>query len=585
MSRLTRLLSLILVLALLQGCGGPAPSTPVVGESTSPASQASPAQTTQAGPTAGANPTPGTYFVGDPAKGLDSQAAYRATLTLSFSGTQSGKSSQWSQSYDLTVAKNPKSRLLAYQESGLDPNAPAYPALEGVVDGVLYTKALAADTCAAAFVSDGYDPATLPEPASLLPKIRQASPAGAVETIGGQAATPYSFEAAAVTPEAGVQGSGKVWLAADGSTILKYSLALKGGSEFFGDGSSGSMTWEYTFLPVEASLSSLLPAGCPRSFAELPVMADAKNILRFPGFQSYETSSKVEDVANFYLEKLPAAGFTLVGDARIGTVNASLAFSKDDLTIDILVESGEPAKVSLTRQEPAQAAAGPAASPTPNAAATSVAGSPQMRVANALTLLNGSEQTPSVFASYHLEYSDKAPKWDGSKVVFTQSQMSADVEGKNIHFITSSPDNKTASDIYLMGDQEYELKNGKAEPGLGMAGLAWVSWPLDVVMALSIGSLKTTPAGTETLDGRSAEVYQLDGKVSDDPTGMLAGMGFGFNAARGTVWVDAATGALVKAVLDYEKDVKDTSGAVVGQGNGHMDITITGVGKVTVKLP
>jgi hypothetical protein len=87
------------------------------------------------------------------------------------------------------------------------------------------------------------------------------------------------------------------------------------------------------------------------------------------------------------------------------------------------------------------------------------------------------------------------------------------------------------------------------------------------------------------LDGRSAEIYRIDGKLSDDPTGMMAGMSFGITAAKGTVWVDAATGGLVKAVIDYQKELKDSSGAVQGQGSGHQEIAITQIGKITVKLP
>ena len=121
-------------------------------------------------------------------------------------------------------------------------------------------------------------------------------------------------------------------------------------------------------------------------------------------------------------------------------------------------------------------------------------------------------------------------------------------------------------------------------PGLGLASLTWTLWPLDVIMVLSTTSLKTTPTGTETLEGRAAEVYQVSGNVSDDPTGMIASLGQPISRSDGTVWVDQETGALLKLQIDCETDVKDASGTVRGRSPGSLQISVTQIGRVRVEM-
>jgi hypothetical protein len=52
------------------------------------------------------------------------------------------------------------------------------------------------------------------------------------------------------------------------------------------------------------------------------------------------------------------------------------------------------------------------------------------------------------------------------------------------------------------------------------------------------------------------------------------------------VWLDQQTGALLKANLTYEMDIKDLgTGKVLGSGTGQVEIMVTQVGSVTVQLP
>jgi hypothetical protein len=168
---------------------------------------------------------------------------------------------------------------MLYTETGLDPSASAYPALYGAINGVLYLKNNASDTCIASFTDSTYDPSALPEPAGMLPKLKQMSGAGATKTFSGVSAVPYTFDASAVTDLKTVQATGKVWLATDGNYVVKYSFQLKGGKDFFDQDTEGSMTWEYQLEKLNSSDAIMLPADCPIPLPEVPLTDDASNLL------------------------------------------------------------------------------------------------------------------------------------------------------------------------------------------------------------------------------------------------------------------------------------------------------------------
>ena len=189
--------------------------------------------------------------------------------------------------------------------------------------------------------------------------------------------------------------------------------------------------------------------------------------------------------------------------------------------------------------------------------------------------------------SYHLESTQDRPVWSGEKIDQSQESMTADVQGKNIHFIDRSTDpGKPAkvSEAYLLGEQEYDVREGQLQPpGPGLASLAWTMWPLDPIVVISTGSIGAKTAGTEELDGRSAEVYELSGTGSS--LGGLGGIGLPVTTVTGKVWVDGQTGALLKADLEYQAEVRDTGGIVQGNGSGRLKIDVTRIGIVTVTLP
>jgi len=562
------------LVVLLAACGGPGPSGSGPGPAGSGAVPSQPAP----GASGGAG---GSLAIGDPAAGLATLPAYRATLAVRFAGTQAGASSAWSQEYTLTVVRQTGSRILGYAETGLGAE-PAYPSLEGFASSSHYLRRTADAPCAAAFAATTDDPAALVEPASFLPRVRTMTPSGATQQVGGMTAQPFSFDAAAVVTGASAQASGSALIVPDSHLVLGLDLELKGGHDVFDADTEGTMTWAYRVEPIDPPTGSILPADCPTPLPDVPLMADAANVLRFPGYVAYETRSDVAAVAEFYAKAMPGAGFTADGEAYVSGLAASLGWAKGSDLVRVAVAIGTPTTVRITRH-----AGKDAPNPTPIPVPTTPAQAGQVRVVQALNLLMGSDATPSPFPSYHLEFTGDSPYWNDTKVGRDKIAISADVEGKNVHFTSreTKGGSTTSSEVYKMGEKDYEVVKGKAVEGGTLAALAWIMWPLDAIVALGIGSFRTTSAGTETVDGRTVEVYKVAGTLADDTSGMFASFGFPITSTSGTVWVDQATGALIKTVLDYKADVKDTSGTTKGSSSGHLEIAVSRIGRSPVALP
>lgn len=530
----------------------------------------------------------------DPAQGLAALPAYAASYTLTFSGTRAGKASIWSQAYTLTVASASQARLLAYNEYGLGPRRAAYPSLEGVAGKSRYSRMNPGDPCVASDVVTGTVPPALLDPSGLLPRGRILVRDGVTETVNGIAVLPYRVNPAtgAVTAPGPAP---RIWLATQGGYVVRYSAAASGGSEMYGADIRGVLSVEYAVRTIDPSLAAVVPVDCPLPLPDLPAMADRAVVLDYPGLLRYSTGSGIQAVADFYLARLPAAGFSLVGDARIGTINASLTFSRADQTIGVLVESGPPTMVLVTGQG-RPLSVGPLPTPTvkpvvtPGAAATAFSASSQMRIINSVGLLTGQNPNQSVFPSYHLTSTNALFLWDSDReaIARTDTQIAVDVQGKNVHAISRSAavgKPPEVSEFYIIGDQNYDVQAGKVISGWGLSSISWLMWPLDPMMLLTLGSYKASPAGAESLDGRVAEVYDIAGKASDDLTGMFTAAGLPYVSVSGRVWVDKATGGLLKAMVDYEENVRDMDRVIKGTVKGRLELAVTRIGAVTVQLP
>ncbi len=563
---LLKVLHGLIAITLLSGCA----SIPTRSSSVSPAAATAAAQDQNTQPGAGAIET---IAFQDPTKGLASLSAYHAILTEQFES----KDLNWSQRFELSADNSRQLRALSYAQTGLEGSAP-FPGWEATLGDAHYLRTQEGQPCTANYPAQDDTPYNLVEPASKLPKLIALTDSGKSETVDGITAQVFDLPVSGSRTKTNGIFTGKVWIAASGGYILKAQLSLEGGEEVFGPGVSGKLTWEYQVETLDPQGSDILPADCPIPLPEVPQTADATDMLRIPGMISYTTAQSLDDVENFYLDEMEKAGFAAENSGSFGATSALLSYNKDGNRLQVRIRAGDKTQVMINSAGPV-----PLVTPTPKPTATlSPAAGATQSIANSLNLLLGTDTTPPVLQSYHLETYDQSPAWVNGKAGQKTIKYSADAAGNNLHF-TSNSDGQIY-EYYVIDGVDYQVMDGKVEQVDG-AALAWALWPLNPAMVLGVGSLKAEAVGMETLEGRTADVYVLKGIQSDDTTGMLAMFGQTILKNDGKIWIDHETGALLKLVSDYQAEIKDNSGKVVGEGSGHLEVVVTKVNQVSVSLP
>jgi len=519
-------------------------------------------------------------LLGDPQVGLDGLHDYRAVLSVSFDGTQDGQALQMTETYLQNEWPAQAAKFTTIDAPG--DSGTHQVTLVGSVGEAQYFQADSATPCEVSWGALAGGPAKF-RPAFLLPAVGSARLAG-TETLDGIAARHYTFGTASLTLPEGATATGAVWIAVDKGYVLKYVLDIVGADTLFGPGVQGTRHLEYLVSEVGAQPEVVYPAGCA-PVLDLPAMDGAADLVRLPGLLGYNTDATGEAVLTFYATQLAALGWEKRSAGDPGADSTAAAYlhpasgASATITVDIEGTSHRVTVMVLN--------SGSAAVPetTPGANATAVAGTPAVRVALALNILFGMVPSQPGPASYHIEVLHVSPVWDGAKIAQRQDAMSADVQGKAVHYThrkTSAGGSPVVAEAYLIEGQEYAVVNGQVQPA-GADSLTWTLWSLDLATILPSGSAGATAAGTEALEGRPAQVYELHSSGLSIPG--VGGNPFPITTLTGKVWVDQATGALLKADLDYQADVTDSSGNPQGSGSGHLEIAVTQVGQVTVALP
>lgn len=211
-------------------------------------------------------------------------------------------------------------------------------------------------------------------------------------------------------------------------------------------------------------------------------------------------------------------------------------------------------------------------------------------VGGALNLVIGTSDRPSVYASYHLESTLTSPQAsdDGKSVVQSTIQLKADVQGDKVHLFYTPSDSGQTKEGYIIGDKEYRVTNGSPEEMIGQIAMSWAGWHLGATFPFAAVGALAAKTGTDTVDGRTADVYSVDSSTIDPAVlDSFRTMGmFPIDTIKGSVWVDQQTGGALKAVADYTEDISDyQTDKVIGIGTGHLDLSITQIGQVTVESP
>lgn len=296
---------------------------------------------------------PGSFRLEDPRIGLVDLSSYKATLTLSFAGTQDNQPSQWSHTFVMLANQENAAHQVTIEAAGGDP-APVF-MLE--MNGVSY-ELDGEKNCSASTTPAGSSLSATWELAGFLPGVIGAEAAGS-ETMNGVATDHYTFDERALGEAGFSKSSGQVWVASETGVVVRYLLTTSAGADYFGKGIEGAQTWEYNLTDINQPVTIDLPVGCPGGLVEAPLMPAAQSIRKLPSVTVYSIAGSIQDVFAFYREQLPALGWVVLSEPVAG----------DPLEVAVFVQGNQQLTVigaSMDNGVEVRLVMGPAPGPDPN---------------------------------------------------------------------------------------------------------------------------------------------------------------------------------------------------------------------------
>lgn len=185
---------------------------------------------------------------------------------------------------------------------------------------------------------------------SLLGRVNDARYVGR-DTVNGIPTRHYRYDEKATLIAGLGKVAGEVWVAEDGGYVAKDQVNWTGGSGLFGAASTGkgdgSWTWELS--EVNQPMTIKAPENCEGAAGGLPLMADATDKSTFGDFITYKSKSSPDEVAAFYKEAMPAAGWKLEGEPTATEQMVQMAFAKDDQRAQLIITvADEATQVMIT---------------------------------------------------------------------------------------------------------------------------------------------------------------------------------------------------------------------------------------------
>jgi hypothetical protein len=254
----------------------------------------------------------------DPLTGLAELKSYHIVYTSSVNGKQQDQDTESSLAIEAWKNGADESALVQQTSSG----SPAVYLNLALLGGEKYSQLKEGGACQAA-ASSG----TLFDGLGIkLPPVFGAKEAGQ-ETVNEIPAMHYTFDEKAVAWQAGKNGKaqGELWIAAEGSYVVKYTLSIQIASAEF----SGTRSWSYELSDAGAGTAVALPQGCLALLSDIPVMDGANGVIQRPGFQKYTVQATLDQVSQFFADKLGAAGWSLLPGVEPDGGKVTLRYVED----------------------------------------------------------------------------------------------------------------------------------------------------------------------------------------------------------------------------------------------------------------
>ena len=173
---------------------------------------------------------------------------------------------------------------------------------------------------------------------SMLGSVSNAKYVG-TDTVNGVKAKHYTYDEKSANLFGAAKVSGEIWVAVDGGFVVKETVNWSGAAGLFGTNSKskGDGKWTWELSNVNQPITVTPPENCGGAAADIPVMKDATEKTSVGDMIMYKTASKVADVVEFYKQQMPAKGWKLEGEPEVTDESATMQFSKDAQTAQVMV--------------------------------------------------------------------------------------------------------------------------------------------------------------------------------------------------------------------------------------------------------
>ena len=128
----------------------------------------------------------------------------------------------------------------------------------------------------------------------------------------------------------------EVWQGNESSALLQFGMLANGEDKLFGFG-QGSVFAHYRVDSLETPTIEPVP-GCELS---VPLPDSASGLVRLPGLASFESSTPVDQMRDFYASALPQEGWAISEPPAQSEVSTVLSYRRDAEEVEIHLESTE----------------------------------------------------------------------------------------------------------------------------------------------------------------------------------------------------------------------------------------------------
>jgi hypothetical protein len=280
---------------------------------------------------------PGDFQYPDPRAGLADLSSYQARLIITFDGTRDRNALKWTKNYVMLSSNEPRAKQWNIEKSGDISNLE--PVFIAEMNGVNYKKR-GQDACAINTIREDDTLSQRLEPASFLTGVIGAEEAGS-ETVNEIPAAHYTFDQRALGEDGITESTGELWVAVDGGYLVKYLLTTKAGSDYFGKGLEGTLTYDYALTSPNQPVEISLPEDCPPGLVDAPMLPDGTVVANLGGVLTYDTVSSVSDATAFYQEKIPSLGWKVDGEPTISETAVYLSYGKGEEDMAIIITAND----------------------------------------------------------------------------------------------------------------------------------------------------------------------------------------------------------------------------------------------------